>query len=130
MQFGLFYEWPNPTLCADDNARALIVASTAWWLFQDEELPPLIHVYLSYLHFSQAHRKGVFRNFLSYDRQWLEESGSEDCQGRVLWALGFLVAHAPNESLQSLGKELFESAIPHVEGLVSPRKALATSLST
>ncbi len=107
--------------CADDNARALIVAATACWLFQDEELPPLIHVYLSYLHSCQAHEKGMFRNFLSYDRRWPDESGSEDCQGRVLWALGFLVAHAPNESVRSLGRELFESAIPHVEGMVAPR---------
>ena len=29
-----------------------------------------------------------FRNFMSFDRRWLEEVGSEDCQGQALWALG------------------------------------------
>ena len=28
-----------------------------------------------------------FRNFMSYDRRWLEEQGSEDSHGRTLWAL-------------------------------------------
>ena len=32
--------------------------------------------------------KGRFRNFMSYDRRWLEEIGSEDSHGRTLWALG------------------------------------------
>ena len=31
---------------------------------------------------------GRFRNFMSYDRRWLEESGSEDAHGRALWGLG------------------------------------------
>src|SRR3546814_3869342 len=31
---------------------------------------------------------GRFRNFMSYDRQWLEREGSEDSFGRGLWALG------------------------------------------
>ncbi len=29
-----------------------------------------------------------FRNFMSFDRRWLEDSGSEDSHGRTLWALG------------------------------------------
>ena len=33
---------------------------------------------------------GRFRNFLSFDRRWLEEVGSEDSHGRALWALGHL----------------------------------------
>ena len=28
-----------------------------------------------------------FRNFMSYDRRWLEDQGSEDSHGRTLWAL-------------------------------------------
>ena len=33
-------------------------------------------------------QEGRFRNFLSFDRDWLEEVGSEDSHGRALWALG------------------------------------------
>ena len=29
-----------------------------------------------------------FRNFMSFDRRWLEDRGSEDSHGRTLWALG------------------------------------------
>ena len=31
---------------------------------------------------------GRFRNFMGFNRTWLEDSGSEDSHGRTLWALG------------------------------------------
>ena len=34
---------------------------------------------------------GRFRNFMGFDRRWLEEVGCEDCHGRALWALGDLL---------------------------------------
>ncbi|MCP4246919.1 MAG: glycosyltransferase [bacterium] len=106
---------------ADDNARAAIVAAMIWSLFQDERVLAPMHVYLSYLHDAQLPESRRFRNFMSYDRRWLETDGSDDCQGRVLWALGYVLSHAPNDSTRRLATELFRSAMPGLEKLCWPR---------
>lgn len=107
--------------CTDDNARALIVSAMAWSLFQDERVLPNLHVYLSFLHFAHIPETGRFRNFMSYDRRWLEDDGSDDCQGRAIWALGYLICHAPNESTRRLATDLFRSAVSGLETLRWPR---------
>ncbi len=107
--------------CTDDNARALIVATRIWSLFEDEHILPYISRYLSFLHYAQQPVGGRFRNFMSYDRRWLEDDGSDDSQGRALWALGYLIAHAPNDSAKRLGVELFETWLPAIDTLKSPR---------
>ena len=79
--------------CVDDNARALIVAVTAQDLQPlDSSLGDLASVYLSFLGYAFNDQTGRFRNFMSYDRRWLEESGSEDSHGRAVWGLGVAVA--------------------------------------
>lgn len=35
---------------------------------------------------------GKFKNFMNYNREFLEEEGSQDCFGRCLWALGRTVS--------------------------------------
>jgi glycosyltransferase involved in cell wall biosynthesis len=106
---------------ADDNARALIVAAMIWSLFRDDRVLAPLQVYLSFLHDAQTPEGGRFRNFMSYDRRWLEADGSDDCQGRILWALGYLVSHAPNDSTQRLAADLFRGAVPRIEALSWPR---------
>ncbi len=105
----------------DDNARALIVSNMAWSMFQDERVLPNLHIYLSFLHYAQTPGGGRFRNFMSYDRRWLENDGSDDCQGRVLWSLGYLISHAPNESTGRLATDLFRNATEMLGTLRWPR---------
>lgn len=107
--------------CTDDNARALIVTAMAWSLFQDHRALLRLHVYLSFLHFAHDAQTGRFRNFMSYDRRWLENDGSDDCQGRALWALGYLISHAPSESDAALAKDVFRNAMTQVHALHWPR---------
>ncbi len=107
--------------CTDDNARALIVAAMTWSLFQDQRVLPYLRTYLSFLHFAQVPETGRFKNFMSYDRRWLEEDGSDDSQGRAIWALGYLVLHAPNESKQRLATDLLRTSIPALKTLQHPR---------
>ena len=42
------------------------------------------------------HETGRFRNFMSYERKWLESVGSEDSHGRALWALGVMAGWGHN----------------------------------
>jgi glycosyltransferase involved in cell wall biosynthesis len=112
----------------DDNARALIVS------VQLEEgknlsvdLQQLNHVqefgnrYLAFLRHAFNPEKKRFRNFMGYDRRWLEEVGSEDSHGRALWALGTVVARSKREGLQGTAGQLFEIALPAVTEFGSPR---------
>ena len=48
--------------------------------------------------------KGRFRNFMSYDRRWLEEIGSEDSHGRTLWALGECVRNDQSPLTTQMGR--------------------------
>lgn len=107
--------------CTDDNARALIVSVMAWSLLQDEQALRNIHIYLSFMHFAHIPETGRFHNFMSYDRRWLDEDGTDDCQGRAIWALGYLVSHATNESTRRLAVDLFRSAITLLNTLHHPR---------
>ena len=58
--------------------------------------------------FDPARRR--FRNFLSFDRRWLDEEqlGSDDCFGRALRASGACVGRSKQRSLQSWAMELFQ----------------------
>ncbi len=107
--------------CTDDNARGMIVAAMAWSLFQDERVLPYLHIYLSFLHYAQKPEDGRFLNFMSYDRRWLETDGSDDCQGRVFWALGYLISHAPSQSAGRLATDLFRSSLRALPTLQWPR---------
>ena len=62
-----------------------------------------------------------FRNFMSYDRRWLEAQGSEDSHGRTLWALGECARSDTDPSRRRWAAALFKTALPAVEQFRSPR---------
>jgi hypothetical protein len=64
---------------------------------------------------------GRFRNFMAYDRRWLEPFGSEDAHGRALWCLGHAAARASDPGVRELARELCTTAEPAVFGFTSPR---------
>jgi hypothetical protein len=77
--------------------------------------------YLGFVNFAFDRPSCRFRNFLSYARQWLEPQGSEDSQGRALWALGAVIGRAGDPGRHSLAGELFHAALPGVPTFTSPR---------
>jgi len=107
--------------CADDNARALIVACMHYSLLKDKGVVPLIQTYLSFMNDSFNPGNARFRNFMSYDRRWLEEMGSEDSHGRSLWGLGTAVKCAPSDSIRKMAAGLFSEGLPALENFTSPR---------
>jgi hypothetical protein len=58
---------------------------------------------------------------MSYDRRWLEESGSEDSHGRTLWALAECARKDTDQSRRRWATGLFKTALPAVEEFSSPR---------
>ena len=107
----------------DDNARALIVSILLEQLGADEqaEAKKLTARYMAFLCLALNPANGRFRNFLSYERQWLEAQGSEDSHGRALWALGVVLNRSNDEGLRGLAGRLFEQALPAVLSFTSPR---------
>jgi glycosyltransferase involved in cell wall biosynthesis len=113
--------------CLDDNARALLMVLMAYRQKKDMLALNLAPIYLSYIHYMQ-NKNGTFRNFLSFNRNFLDEVGSEDSFGRTIWALGYLLDNAPNDAYYQTGKLVFFVASPNFEKLQSIRGMANTML--
>ncbi|MEX2169491.1 MAG: glycosyltransferase family 4 protein [Pirellulales bacterium] len=114
--------------CTDDNARALILTVLLEEL--GSESPEVLRAATSYAAFVNAafnEKQGRFRNFMTLDRRWVEEPGSDDCFGRALWALGTCVGRSRRADFQYWSVEMFTRTLPLVVELASPR-ALAFTL--
>ena len=108
--------------CTDDNARALVLALMLQKLgCGSPQLAAQAATYAAFLNHAFDRRSNRFRNFMSFDRHWTEEIGSEDCQGHALWALGLCVSQAGQSSFQALAAQLFEQALPVAAEFASPR---------
>jgi glycosyltransferase involved in cell wall biosynthesis len=108
--------------CTDDNARALVLALMLQKLgHESSQLAAQAATYAAFLNHAFDRKSRRFRNFMSFDRRWLEEVGSEDCQGHALWALGLCVSQAGQGSFQMLAAQLFEQALPVAAEFSSPR---------
>ena len=106
----------------DDNARAFILTVLLSELGEEpERVRTLATTYAAFLHHAFDLRVKRFHNHLSFDRRWLDEQGSEDCQGRALWALGVGVGRSPYRSFQIMAGQLFALALPALTELTSPR---------
>lgn len=106
--------------CLDDNARALLMVCMTYKQKKDPLALEFMPVYLSYIHYMQ-NKDGTFRNFLSFNRNFLDEKGSEDSFGRTIWALGYLLGNAPNDAYYQTGKLVFFDAVPYFDSIKSIR---------
>ncbi len=107
--------------CVDDNARALLLSCA---LFSSEEDPlsdKITTRFAAFIQHAWNPDTKRFRNFMSYDRRWLEPQGSEDSHGRTLWALGKCASEDSNLSRRRWAVALFKTALDPVEQFSSPR---------
>jgi glycosyltransferase involved in cell wall biosynthesis len=104
----------------DDNARALMVSVLADELGHSEAAE-IVSRYLAFICYAFNGETKRFRNFMDYQRNWLEASGSDDSHGRTLWALGTLLGRSNTPGLQSMAGRLFEQALPAILTTTSPR---------
>ena len=109
--------------CTDDNARAFILCCHLDDLGDMPHckcLRDLSSTFLAFLAYALNADTGRFRNFMSFDRRWLEPAGSEDSHGRALWALGTGTTHAADVGQRGLCAQLFGLALTPVEAFTSP----------
>ncbi len=101
--------------CTDDNARGLVVATKYYDLFHEAKAERLLGTYLAFVAYAQR-PDGLFHNFMSYDRRFLDEVGSDDCYGRAMWGLAYTMYRGP-EPYFRLACETFEKALSHLKSL-------------
>lgn len=107
--------------CIDDNARALLLTH-ALGSARLADLPTIQPLrFAAFIQHGWNPDRRRFRNFMGFDRRWLEEVGSEDSHGRTLWALGMTAAESPDTDLAQWAANLFAWALETVEGFTSPR---------
>jgi glycosyltransferase involved in cell wall biosynthesis len=125
---GLFqhatYSVPNFSegYCTDDNARALILTVMLEELGEESvRVRSLATTYAAFLYHAFDPVAKRFRNFMSFDRKWLESQGSDDSHGRALWALGTCVGRSRRRSFQAWAGQLFHQALALATEFRSPR---------
>ncbi|MEO6991690.1 MAG: hypothetical protein ABI346_06875 [Candidatus Baltobacteraceae bacterium] len=117
------YDIPNRSTgyCTDDVARAFIVTCLAGsFPALRAEAERLGRIYLSFL-FDAQRGDGRFHNFMSYERRWLDETGTEDSNGRAIWALGVGARSARREGWRELCGSMLAKALPAVSKFRYPR---------
>ena len=109
----------------DDNARALVLTVLLEEAGDEDVVTAarlLAPTYLAFLWHAFNAKSARFRNFLGYDRCWLEQVGSEDSHGRALWAVGTVAGCSNDPRLRGAAGRLFTLALPAALDTHSPRE--------
>ena len=101
----------------DDNARALHLAAIAG---RSPHAAALARRALSFLHHALDPATGHFRNFMGYDRRWLDGQGGENTQARAVRAL-VAASHRLDGALGRTARALLLGSWPALAGLGHPR---------
>jgi glycosyltransferase involved in cell wall biosynthesis len=107
--------------CVDDNARALLLAcalNNPGERRLSEVLTARLAAFVQHAWNPDTRR---FRNFMGFNRTWLEASGSEDSHARTLWALGECARNDSSPSRRRWAASLFTEALRTAETFNSPR---------
>ncbi|MBN1129506.1 MAG: glycosyltransferase, partial [Chitinispirillaceae bacterium] len=104
----------------DDNARALMVSALLEEAGSDAALD-LSSRYLAFVWYAFNTGTGRFRNFMDYQRHWLENGISDDSHGRTLWSLGTVLGRCRSSALHNMAGWMFEQALPAIVNTTSPR---------
>lgn len=114
--------------CVDDNARALILMQRAVGL-SDALYDRWTPVYAGFVQHAWNLQRRRFRNFMGFDRRWLEDAGSEDSSARALWSLGVTARDGRSEELRCWAADLFDRCASHALELRSLRARAFSSLA-
>ncbi|RHW17985.1 glycosyltransferase [Sphingomonas gilva] len=106
--------------CIDDNARALILLNVVDGI-DDGVRDRWTTVYASFVQHAWNDQARRFRNFMNFDRSWCEEEGSEDSNGRTLWALGRTARDGRALKLRDWAVNLFDMTGDIAFDMQSPR---------
>jgi glycosyltransferase involved in cell wall biosynthesis len=107
--------------CVDDNARALLLACALNNPGEQRLSEVLTARFAAFVQHAWNPDTRRFRNFMGFNRAWLEDTGSEDSHARTLWALGECARRDASPSRRRWAASLFAEALPAAEAFRSPR---------
>ena len=107
--------------CVDDNARALLLACALNNPGEQRLSEVLTARFAAFVQHAWNPETRRFRNFMGFNRAWLEDTGSEDSHARTLWALGECARRDASPSRRQWAASLFAEALPAAEAFRSPR---------
>ncbi len=114
--------------CVDDNARALLLACALNNPGEKRLSEVLTARFAAFVQHAWNPDTRRFRNFMGFNRTWLEDRGSEDSHGRTLWALGECARRDASPSRRRWAAALFAEALPTAAAFGSPRASAFTLL--
>jgi glycosyltransferase involved in cell wall biosynthesis len=107
--------------CVDDVARLAIVTLGLGRTSGTEAYHRMLTRALGFLRHAWSAEAGGMRNFMSYDRHWLDEPHGGDHFGRAAWALGEVVAAEPVAALLEPSLILLREMLPALAAQRWPR---------
>jgi glycosyltransferase involved in cell wall biosynthesis len=107
--------------CVDDVARLAVVSLELARRGNEQAWTSILYRALAFLH--AAEDEGGMRNFMSYDRRWLDEPHMGDHVGRTVSALGEILATAWIPAVVDPARNLLGRLVGALEGDVSLRTA-------
>ena len=96
--------------CVDDVARLAVVALELARRSDEQTWTSIVYRSLAFLHDATDERPGM-RNFMGYDRRWLDEPHVGDHVGRAVWALGEILSTAWTPALVDPTQRLLDSIL-------------------
>ncbi len=107
--------------CTDDVARLAIVALGLRRTTGAEAYDRVLARSLAFLRHAWSAEEQGMRNFMAYDRRWLDEPHAGDHLGRAAWAVGEVVAAASVPALLDPSLILLREMLPALAEQRSPR---------
>ncbi len=104
----------------DDNARALRLCARLCATHSDERMLDRVTCYLSFMEHAQC-ADGRFHNFMSYQREWLDQTGCGDSQGQSVLALAEVVVGNLPQGFRDPARELIDNALSALARLTDLR---------
>jgi glycosyltransferase involved in cell wall biosynthesis len=117
----------NHGYCVDDNCRALILMHRLPGPM-DEDRRRLANLYAAFVQHAWNEDAGAFRNFMSFERAWLEERGSPDSIGRSFWSLAVTAVEAEEAQQRRWAESLIGRVWPYLGGATPHLRTKAFTL--
>ena len=116
--------------CVDDVARLATVALNLERSDSDPQWTPVLHRALAFLYDATDESGAGMRNFMDYQRNWLDEPHVGDHVGRAVRALGEILSTARVPSVVVPSTHLLDVLVSSLAGAdeISPRTAAYASI--
>jgi len=114
--------------CVDDVARLAVVALELERRTGDRSWNSILYRSLAFLGDASGPAGAGMRNFMSYDRRWIDDPHVGDHVGRSIWALGEVLATAWAPPLVEPTRRLLDTLVRSLDGEMPHRTAAYAAL--